>query len=140
LVKYCKLICFKKRSSFKKHSSASHRGDQASTPRHQTWNLWRTKWHSYTFLSQDFSSPLPCQYHSNNVPQVFIHLPPTLYSVSLPVLQFPLSVSFHQCSILIHSSTLYNVFSPVLQVPLPVSRHQCSIFIHLPPTVYNLSM
>ena len=33
----------------------------------------------------------------------FIHLPPTLYNIFLPLLRFPLSVSFHQCSILIHS-------------------------------------
>jgi hypothetical protein len=49
------------------------------------------------FFSQYFS--FPCQYHSNNAPYSFIHLSPTLYNVSLPVLQFPLSVSFHQCSI-----------------------------------------
>ena len=46
----------------------------------------------------------PCQYHSTNAPYSFIHLPPTLYNVFLPALQFPLSVSFHQLSILIHSS------------------------------------
>jgi hypothetical protein len=55
------------------------------------------------FFSQYFS--FPCQYHSTNAPYSFTHLPPTLYNVFLPVLQFPLSVSFHQCSILIHSST-----------------------------------
>ena len=78
----------------------------------------------------------PCQYHSTNAPYSFIHLPPTLYNVFLPVLQFSLSVSFHQCSILIHSSTptLYNVFLPVLQFPLSVSFHQCSIPIHPPTT------
>jgi hypothetical protein len=71
--------------------------------------------HSYTynqrcimFLSKYFS--FPCQYHSTNAPYSFIHLPPTLYNVSLPVLQFPLSVSFHQCSTLIHlPPTLYNI-------------------------------
>jgi len=47
------------------------------------------------------------QYHSTNAPYSFIHLPPTLYNVFLPGLQFPLSVSFHQCSILIHSSTTH---------------------------------
>ena len=52
------------------------------------------------FFSQHFS--FPCQYHSTNAPHSFIHLPPTLYNVFLPALQFPLSVSFHQCSILIH--------------------------------------
>jgi hypothetical protein len=51
------------------------------------------------------TSVFPCQYHSTNAPYSFIHLPPTLYNVFLSVLQFPLSVSFHQCSILIHSST-----------------------------------
>ena len=51
------------------------------------------------FFSQYCS--FPCQYHSTNAPYSFIHLPPTLYNVFLPVLQFPLSVSFHQCSILI---------------------------------------
>jgi len=55
------------------------------------------------FFSQHFS--FPCHYHSTNAPYSFIHLPPTLYNVFLPALQFPLSVSFHQCSILIHSST-----------------------------------
>ena len=55
------------------------------------------------FFSRHFS--FPCQYHSTNAPYSFIHLPPTLYNVYLPVLQFPLWVSFHQCSILIHSST-----------------------------------
>jgi hypothetical protein len=48
----------------------------------------------------------PCQYHSTNAPYSFIHLPPTLYNVSLPVLQFPLSVSFHQYSILIFINML----------------------------------
>jgi hypothetical protein len=37
------------------------------------------------------TSVSPCQYHSTNVPYSFIHLPPTLYNVFLPVLQFPLS-------------------------------------------------
>jgi hypothetical protein len=53
------------------------------------------------------TSVFPCQYHSTIAPYPFIHLPPTLYNVSLPALQFspvstiPLSVPFHQCSILI---------------------------------------
>jgi hypothetical protein len=32
-------------------------------------------------------SVFPCQYHSTNATYSFIHLPPTLYNVSLPVLQ-----------------------------------------------------
>jgi hypothetical protein len=62
--------------------------------------------HSFTyhpryiiFLPQYFS--FPCQYHSTIAPYPFIHLPPTLYNISPPVLQFPLSVPFHQCCILI---------------------------------------
>ena len=58
-------------------------------------------------FSQYFS--FPCQYHSTNAPYSFIHLPPTLYNVFLPVLQFPPSVSFHQCSTLIHPSTTHAV-------------------------------
>jgi len=106
------------------------------------------------------TSVFPCQYHSTNAPYSFIILPPTLYNVFLPVLQFspvsiippmlhthslfyhphcimffsqhfsfPLSVSFHHCSILIHSATttLYNDFLPVLQFPLSVSFQYCSI-------------
>ena len=39
------------------------------------------------------TSVLPCQYHSTIVPHTFIHLPPTLYNVFLPVLQFsPVSI------------------------------------------------
>ena len=64
--------------------------------------IW-TKWHEDRFWSKYFS--FTCQYHSTNAPYSFIHLPPTLYNVFLPALQFPLSVSFHQCSILNHSST-----------------------------------
>jgi hypothetical protein len=36
---------------------------------------------------------LSCQYHSTDAPYSFIHLPPTLYNVSVPVLQFsPVSI------------------------------------------------
>src|SRR5215813_3133860 len=72
------------------------------------------------FFSQYFS--FPCQYHSTIAPYSFIHLPPTLYNVFLPVLQFPLSVSFHHCSIFIHLSTTHTVqrFSPSTSVS-PVS-------------------
>ena len=55
------------------------------------------------------TSVFPCQYHSTIAPYSFIHLPPTLYNVFLPVLQFPLSVSFHHCSILIRPSTTFAV-------------------------------
>ena len=55
------------------------------------------------------TSVFPRQYHSTNAPNPFIHPPPTLYNVSLPVLSFPLSVSFHQCSKPIHSQTTHAV-------------------------------
>jgi hypothetical protein len=84
------------------------------------------------------------QYHSTNAPYSFIHLPPTLYNVSLPVLQFPLSVSFHQCSILIHTSTTIAVycFSPSTS-GLPCQYHSTNApysVIHLPPTLYHVSL
>ena len=60
--------------------------------------------HSIRFITQHVI--IPCQYHSTNAPHPFIHLPPTLYNVFLPARQFPLSVSFHQCPILIHSSNI----------------------------------
>ena len=62
--------------------------------------------HSSTYhsLSIKFFSPrtsvFPCQYHSPIAPYSFIHLPPTLYKVFLPVLQFSPVFTFH------HSSTL----------------------------------
>jgi len=42
--------------------------------------------HCIMFFSQYFS--FPCQYHSTIAPYSYIHLPPTLYNVFLPVLQF----------------------------------------------------
>jgi len=82
------------------------------------------------FFSQHFS--FPCQYHFTNAPYSFIHLPSTLYKVFLPALHFPLSISFHQCSILINSSTTHAVesFSPSTSV-YPVSI--------IPPTLHTHS-
>ena len=78
------------------------------------------------------TSSFPCQYHSTISPHTSIHLPPILYYVFLPVLQFPLSVPFHHCSVHIQSSTTpsYDVFSQYLRFPLSVSFHHCSITIH----------
>jgi hypothetical protein len=60
-----------------------------------------------------------------------------LWQVSLPVLQFPLSVSFHQCSILIHTSTTNAVcFSPSTSVSpvsiIPPMLHTHSSIHHRP--------
>jgi len=97
-------------------------------------------YHPQCIMFSPSTSVFPCQYHSTIAPYSFVHLPPTLYNVFLPVLQFspvsiippllhthpfiyhphcimiisqyisfPLSVSFHHCSILIHSSTTHSV-------------------------------
>ena len=124
------------------------------------------------FLSQHFSSPLsvpfhqrsihihsptthdicvspstsvfPCQYHSTNAPYPYIHLPPTLYNVSLPALQFsPISTippMLHN-----HSFTYYPHYimclSEYFSFPCPYhSTNAPYPFIHLPPTLYNVSL
>ena len=82
------------------------------------------------------TSVFPCQYHSTNAPYPFIHLPPTLYNVSLPVLQFsPVSIippMLHTHSFTYHPH--YIIFlSQYFGVPLSVSFHKCSklIFIYM---------
>ena len=123
------------------------------------------------FFSQYFSFPLSVSFHHCSI--LIHYLPPMLYNVFLPVLQFspvssispllhthsfiyhprcimffsqyfsfPLSVSFHHCSILIHSSTTHAVqcFSPRTSV-FPCQYHSTIApysFIHLPPTMYNV--
>ena len=86
------------------------------------------------FFSQHFS--FPCQYHSTIAPYPSIHLPPTLYNVSLPVLQFTLSVPFRHCSILIHPSTTHAIyfFSPSTSVS-PVST--IPPLLHTHPSIYH---
>ena len=79
----------------------------------------------------DFSpstSVFPCQYHSTNAPYPFIHLPPTLYNVSLPVLQFsPVSTippMLHSHSFTYHPR--YIMFlTQHFSFPLSVPFHQC---------------
>ena len=70
---------------------------------------WRPQIGAGTGIYPLSTSVVHCQYHSTIAPYSSIHLPPTLYNVFLPVLQFPLSVSFHHCSILsfILNITLY---------------------------------
>jgi len=83
------------------------------------------------------TSDFPCQYHSTNAPYPFIHLPPTLYNVSLPVLQFP-PVSIIPPLLHTHSFTYhprYIMFlSQYFSFPLSVPFHQRSIPIHSPTT------
>ena len=89
-----------------------------------------------TGFSSSNSVP-PCQYYSTNAPYPFIHLPPTLYTVSLPVLQFsPVSTippMLHTHSFTYHPH--YILFlSQHFSFPLSVPFHQCCIPIHSPTT------
>ena len=75
----------------------------------------------------------PCQSHSTIAPYSFIHLPPTLYNVFLPVLQFsPVSIippSLHTHSFIYHPRCIM-FFSQYFSFPLSVSFHHRSIPIH----------
>ena len=73
------------------------------------------------------TSDFPCQFHSTNAPYTLIHLPPTLYNVSLPVLQiFPVSTipqMLHNNSFTYHPH--YIMFlSQYFRFPLSVPFHQ----------------
>ena len=91
---------------------------------------------STTHAVQCFSpstSVFPCQYHSTIAPYSFIHLPPTLYNVFLPVLQFsPVSIIpplLHTHSSIYHPRCIM-FFSQYFSFPLSVSFYHCSILIH----------
>jgi len=79
------------------------------------------------------NSVFPCQYHSTIDPYSFIHLPPTLYNVFLPILQFsPASIIpplLHTHSFIYHPRCIM-FFSQYFSFPLSVSFHHCSILIH----------
>ena len=79
------------------------------------------------------NSVFPCQYHSTIAPYSFIHLPPTLYNVFLPVLQFsPVSTIpplLHTHSFIYHPRCIM-FFSQYFSFPLSVSFHHCSMLIH----------
>jgi hypothetical protein len=76
------------------------------------------------------TSVFPCQYHSTNAPYAFIHLPPTLYNVFLPVLQFsPLSIIppiLHTHSFIYHRRCVM-FFSQYFGFSLSISFYQCSV-------------
>ena len=89
-----------------------------------------------TCTGKDFSpstSLLPCLYHSTTAPYSFIHVPPTLYNVFLPVLQFsPVSIIpplLHTHSFIYHPHCIM-FFSQYFSFPLTLSFHHCSILIH----------
>jgi hypothetical protein len=79
------------------------------------------------------TSVFPCQYHSTIAPFSSIHLPPTLYNVSLPVLQFsPVSIippMLHTHSFTYHPH--YMFLSQYFCFPLSVPFHQFSILIFM---------
>ena len=85
---------------------------------------------TFTGNSSPSTSVFPCQYHSTNAPYPFIQLPPALYNVSLPVLQFsPVSTippMLHTHSFTYHPH--YIMFlSQYLCFPLSVSFHHCFV-------------
>jgi hypothetical protein len=88
------------------------------------------------------TSVFPCQYHSTIAPHSFIHLPPTLYNVSLPVLQFS-PVSITPPLLNTHPSTYHPrcimFLSQHFRFPLSVTLHHCSILIHLSHKLNSLS-
>ena len=142
-------------------SAASHFGCLGSSLVQSTKDMRWTKWHWHRFLfeylfttvsiippllhthsfiyhprcimffSQHFN--LPCQYHSTIAPYSFIHLPPALYNVFLPALQFsPVSIIpplLHTHPSIYHPRSIM-FFSQHFSFPLSVSFHHCSILIH----------
>ena len=104
------------------------------------WGFNRVRSGTWIFISSS-NSDFPYQYHSTIALYSLIHLPPTLYSVFLPVLQFSLSVPLHHCSQIIHPSTNHfeKCFSPSLSV-FPISIIPPLLHTHsflLPSTLYN---
>ena len=90
-------------------------------------------YHPRTMMFMSSTSVFPCQYHSTIAPYSFIHLPPTLYNVFLPVLQFsPVSIIptfLHTHSFIYHSCCIM-FFSQYFSFPLSQSFNHCSILIH----------
>jgi len=93
--------------------------------------------HAVKFFSPS-TSVFPCQYHSTIALYSFIHVPPTLYNVFLPVrLISPVSII---PPLLYTHSSMYHprciiFFSQYFSFPLSVSFHHCSILI-LPCTTH----
>jgi hypothetical protein len=69
------------------------------------------------FFSQYFS--FPCRYHSTTAPYSFIHLPPTLYNVFLPALQFPpvsnIPLMFHTYSSVYHRRCIISAIESLVK-------------------------
>ena len=82
------------------------------------------------------TSVFPCHYHSTISPNSFTHLPPTLYNIFLPALQFsPVSIIpplLHTHSSIYHPHCII-FFSQYFSFPLSVSFHLCSMTIYPSP-------
>jgi len=90
-------------------------------------------YHRGSIIFSPSTSVFPCQYHPTFASYSFIHLPPTLYNVFLPVLQFfPVSIIpplLHTHSSIYHPRCIM-FFSQYFSFPLSVPSHLCSILIH----------
>jgi hypothetical protein len=143
---------------------ASQRGGLGSIPGQFKWDLCWTKWnrgmislndcvfscqyHStiapYSFIHLPhtlYNVFLPVlQFSPVSIIPPLLHTHPFIYHPGCIMIfsqyfNFPLSVSFHHCSILIHlPPTLYNVFLPVLQFS-PVSI--ITQLLHTHPSIYH---
>ena len=90
------------------------------------------------------TSVFPCQYHSTIAPYSFIHLPPMLYNVFLPVLQFsPVSIIpllLHTHSFIYHTHcTMFfsQYFSFTLSVSFQKMMYPNYLFYHQHNTLSN---
>ena len=122
--------------------AACHCRDPYSIPGHSTWNICAQSGTGRGFSQSTYV--FPCQHHSTIAPYSFIHLPPTLYNVSLPVLQFyPVSIippMLHTHSFIYHPHCIM-FYSQYFS--FPCQHHSTNApysFIHLPPTLYNVSL
>ena len=99
---------------------------------------WRQR-HCIKFFSHYFSFPLSLSFHHCSI---LIHPPPMLYNVFLPLLQFyPVSIVpplLHTHSPIYHPCYI-KFFSQYFSFPLSVSFHHCSIRIKVPSTFCNIN-
>ena len=107
--------------------SLSYRGDPGLITGQSVWDLCWTKWQIFLWVLQfSLFSIIPPLLHTHS----FIYHTHCIMFLS-QYFSFPLSVSFHHCSIFIHlPHTLYNVPLPVLQFS-PVSIIPPLLHTHL---------
>ena len=102
--------------------------------------FWWTKWYWDGFFSEYFCFSLSVSFCYCSI---LIHLPHTLYNVSLPVLQYsPVSIIpplLHTRWFIYHTHCIM-FLSQYFTFPPSVSFHHCSILIHLPLMLYNVHL